>query len=186
MVNLTPAQPSRAPQWAFEINIIDTRLKAANCSLNRRVTSNKVVIMIKCESIHAARAARRPRPTHTLTGCARVRAGSPLKLVSAHKRIGRARPGGDGRPRGDRTRHAAGCRLPHVADALNRTHSHNNITMDIPTISCSLGKGGGGGVPTTDSGCQPPRATQGHSLSVKVIATPAQYTRRPRFSCHHK
>lgn len=63
-----------------------------------------------------------------------MRAGSPLKLVSAHKRIGRARPGGDGRPRGDRTRHAAGCRLPHVADALNRTHSHNNITMDIPTI----------------------------------------------------
>ncbi|OWR41681.1 hypothetical protein KGM_206066 [Danaus plexippus plexippus] len=45
----------------------------------------------------------------------------------------------------------------------------------------SPGKGGGG-VPTTDSGCQPPRATQGHSLSVKVIATPARYTRHPRFS----
>lgn len=36
----------------------------------------------------------------------------------------------------------------------------------------------GGGFPTTDSGCQPPRATQGHSHSVKVIATPASSTLR--------
>ncbi|CAH0701792.1 unnamed protein product [Spodoptera exigua] len=85
-----------------------------------------------------------------------------LKLVSARKRIGQAgateRSPPPPPPRGDRTRHAA---------------------------ARSPGKGGGG-VPTTDSGCQPPRATQGHSLSVKVIATPAQYTRHPRLSCHHK
>ncbi|KAL4710742.1 hypothetical protein ACJJTC_004387 [Scirpophaga incertulas] len=46
------------------------------------------------------------------------------------------------------------------------------MTCGVSMIG-SLGKGGGG-VPTTDSGCQPPRATQGHSLSVKVIATPAR------------
>lgn len=52
----------------------------------------------------------------------------------------------------------------------------------------TIGSPGKGGVPTTDSGCQPPRATQGHSLSVKVIATPARHTRQrhPRLSCHHK
>lgn len=40
-------------------------------------------------------------------------------------------------------------------------------------MSTTVSPGKGGGAPTTDSGCQPPRATQGHSLSVKVIATPA-------------
>ncbi|KAF9802440.1 hypothetical protein SFRURICE_009122 [Spodoptera frugiperda] len=109
-----------------------------------------------------------------------------LKLVSARKRIGQAGaterspppPPPPPPPRGDRTRHAAARRR------RSESHPFTRYLTGMSTIG-SPGKGGGG-VPTTDSGCQPPRATQGHSLSVKVIATPAQYTRHPRLSCHHK